>query len=78
MYTGKNRLMRAIESPNRTLMRLSEHFLKLVSVFKEARKNFKLVFFLKYRGYKFKNQAHAHKSTVLIVYCRPSKKYSNW
>jgi hypothetical protein len=42
----KNWPMRAKESLNRNLMRLSEQLLELVSVFKEASKNFILIFFL--------------------------------
>jgi hypothetical protein len=40
MYTGKNHPMRAKESWSRNLMRLTKQFLELVSVFKEAIKNF--------------------------------------
>ncbi len=44
MYTRKNLPMRAYENMNRILMRLSEQLLELVSVFKEASKNFILIF----------------------------------
>jgi hypothetical protein len=44
MFTRKNWPMRAKESQNRNLIRLSEQLLELVSVFKEASKNFILIF----------------------------------
>jgi hypothetical protein len=43
MYTGKNQPIRAKESRNRNLMLLTEQFLELVNVFKEAIKNFILI-----------------------------------
>jgi hypothetical protein len=45
MYTGKNTPMRAKESQIRNLMRRSEFFLELVTVFEEERKNFTFQFF---------------------------------
>jgi hypothetical protein len=50
MYTGENSLMSAEESQRRNLLRLSEQFLELVSVFKEASKNFILIFLLNKTG----------------------------
>jgi hypothetical protein len=51
----KNRPMRANESRNRNLMPLSEQIFELVSAFKEASKNFILIFVLNLAGFKFKN-----------------------
>jgi hypothetical protein len=44
MYPRINQPMRVKESLNRNLTRLSEQLLELVSVFKEASKNFILIF----------------------------------
>jgi hypothetical protein len=46
MYTGKNLPIKAKERRNRNLMQLTGQFLELVSVLKEARKNFVLIFLL--------------------------------
>ncbi len=46
MYTGKNWPMRAKESRSKNLIRLSEQFWESASFFKEASKNFILIFLL--------------------------------
>jgi hypothetical protein len=48
--------MRAKESWNINFILLSEHFLELVSVFKEASKNLILIFPLNKAGLKFRQQ----------------------
>ncbi len=71
MYTGENRPIREKESRNRNLMRLSEQFSELLSVFKEASRYFILSYFNK-SGKKFKTYLRMSKNTALIY--RPSNK----
>jgi hypothetical protein len=59
--------MKANESLNKNLMRLSEQLLESVSVFNEASKNLIFIFLLKiYKPF-------AHVQNVLIKLYRPSK-----
>ncbi len=60
-YTVKNRPMRAKESQDRNLMQLSEQYLELKSIFKEANKNLIFIFLLHKAGKK------CTESTDLIV-----------
>ncbi len=53
--------MRAKESRNGHLMRLSEQVLAIVGVLKEASKNFRLFFLLNQAGYKFKNHLRMYR-----------------
>jgi hypothetical protein len=50
MYVGENLPMRAKESQNRNLVWLSEIILGLVSVFKEASRNFIFIFLFNKAG----------------------------
>jgi hypothetical protein len=71
--------MRAKEIQNINLMRLSGQFLELVSVFKEASKNLKIIFLLTKTSYKFKNHLRMCRKYLLIelpYIGRPSKNYS--
>jgi hypothetical protein len=67
--------MRAKESLNRNLMRLSEQLLELVSGFKEASKNFTLDYFTK-RQLKTVKTISAHSKSNVSNFL-PSKKYSS-
>ncbi len=67
IHSGKIRSMKANESRNINLMRLSEQLLEIVSVFNEASKNLTFIFLLKIYN------PFAPVQNVLIKLYRPSK-----